>query len=407
MSGKGETWNESIVVEDPLTLKKKRRITSYGQYNVAPGYHTGDTFTEDGDYMIFATGRQGKSAICKAHTETGDITCLIDPVDGTGTAEEMQANELERGYIGNGRGIGYDMEILPKSRMALYDSVGRLKTVHLDSLEEKTLLEYDENQVFTGSSVTPDEKNFYFTFIHKHPQIQEGKWATKPLRDAYRDAGIEPAIEIYRMPVSGGSSELVYREAGLRSGHIQICPTDPDLLLFNRDRGDNEVNSDNADQTRTWLLRLSTGELTDLAPADKSHFQIHATWSWDGKSIIYHGPSSRGGWYIGITGTDGKVIREFCFPEARFYGHVSAMPDRPAIIIDGNLTDDTMQWLYYDKEQPRLEAIARHNTNWTGMPWQYPHPHASSSKDGRFISFCAASKEWTGRCRNDLWLVEV
>lgn len=88
-------------------------------------------------------------------------------------------------------------------------------------------------------------------------------------------------------------------------------------------------------------------------------------------------------------------------------GHVSAMVDRLAVIIDGNLTDDTLFWLYYDQESPRLEVIGRHDTNWIGMPWQYPHPHAHCSPDGRHISYNAAAKGWTGRGRSDVWLMEI
>ena len=35
-------------------------------------------------------------------------------------------------------------------------------------------------------------------------------------------------------------------------------------------------------------------------------------------------------------------------------GHVSAAPDRPAIILDGNVTDDQLCWLSYDRERHDL-----------------------------------------------------
>lgn len=407
MSRKGEVWNESELVEDPLTLKKKRRITSSGQYNLTPSYHTGDAFTASADCLIFATARQGRSALCKADTESGDITCLIDPVDGIGSEEQMHNKEIERGYVGNGRGIDIHTEVLPASRLAVYSAEREIRSVHLDTLEEQSLVEVPDGSVYTGSSATPDEQFIYYSFLHGHPQIVNGAWATLSLVDAYREAGFTPSFEIFRVPVSGGEAEIVYSEKEMMSGHIQCCPVDPDLLLINRDGGIARATEENRLSTRTWLLRVSTGQLTELAPADENKFQIHVTWSWDGSSVIYHGPSAGGGWYIGIAATDGRIIREYRFPQAAFYGHVSAMVDRPAIIIDGNVTEDTLFWLYYDQEQPRLEAIARHASNWTGMPWQYPHPHAHCSPDGRFISYNAATSDWTGRGRNDVWLIEL
>jgi hypothetical protein len=48
--------------------------------------------------------------------------------------------------------------------------------------------------------------------------------------------------------------------------------------------------------------------------------------------------------------------------------------------------------LYYDKETPRIEMIARHATNWGGLPWQYSHPHPQSDPTGRYISYNAVER---------------
>ena len=56
-------------------------------------------------------------------------------------------------------------------------------------------------------------------------------------------------------------------------------------------------------------------------------------------------------------------------------------------------------WLYMDRETPRLEVIGRHGTEWGS---QATHPHAHSSRDGRFISFNAARGG-----RVDVYVLEV
>jgi hypothetical protein len=78
------------------------------------------------------------------------------------------------------------------------------------------------------------------------------------------------------------------------------------------------------------------------------------------------------------------------------------MAGRPAIILDGNLSPDLLLWLYYDREEPRVEVIARHGTDWGALPGQYPHPHPLSDPTGRWISFNAAA-----RGRSDVFVVEV
>src|SRR5690606_20768214 len=99
---------------------------------------------------------------------------------------------------------------------------------------------------------------------------------------------------------------------------------------------------------------------------------------------------------------NGDPYREYPFHGAPHYGHVAAMAGRPAVILDGNLSTDMLLWLYYDREEPRVEVIARHGTEWGTLPGQYPHPHPHSDPTGRWISFNAAS-----RGRSDIFVIRV
>ena len=148
--------------------------------------------------------------------------------------------------------------------------------------------------------------------------------------------------------------------------------------------------------------KLSTQELTELPPVDAARFQVHCAWTWDGTGVLYHGRSAESGYFIGVTSPQGETIREYLFRDAGAYGHVSAMAGRPAIILDGNLSTDQLLWLYYDQEQPRVESIARHGTDWGALPWQYSHPHPLSDPTGRWITYNAAA-----RGRSDIFIVEV
>jgi hypothetical protein len=47
---------------DPITLMRVRKVTRTGLYNQTPIYPTGTGWTADGEFMIFASARNGDSA---------------------------------------------------------------------------------------------------------------------------------------------------------------------------------------------------------------------------------------------------------------------------------------------------------------------------------------------------------
>ncbi|MHB9025129.1 MAG: hypothetical protein ACYC7E_13310 [Armatimonadota bacterium] len=59
---KGDAWNESSVALDPVTGRMVRRLTVAG-CNEKPTYHTNTAFTADDEFLVFASGRAGRSDI--------------------------------------------------------------------------------------------------------------------------------------------------------------------------------------------------------------------------------------------------------------------------------------------------------------------------------------------------------
>jgi hypothetical protein len=72
-----------------LTLRNVRKITQTGLYNQTPTYHTNTAFSADGDFSIFASARNGGSALFRCHLPTGDITQLTELIPGVGTRDEL------------------------------------------------------------------------------------------------------------------------------------------------------------------------------------------------------------------------------------------------------------------------------------------------------------------------------
>lgn len=388
---KGETWNESVIYQDPVTLKTVRQLTTQGTVNTVPSYHTAQSFSENGEEAIFITIREGMSALCKANLITGDITCLIDPIDGTGGL-----NDLPK--FGNGKGIEIGAVLAPKSRWAYYVVERQIRGVHIDTLEEKLIVDDVEAEYFIESiAVSPDEQTFVYVVDVQNPE-----------KSGYRK------FWIYIMR-NGQTPEILHMEEGVSAGHIMFNPVDNDLLMFCRDTGPSaECKAD--EHARAWIYRISDGRLTEVKTVEKQNFQTHTAWAWDGKSVVYHGMIAGSdwkynitdkGWYIGSVGLDGNPIREYSFPGAQYYGHVSAMQGKNAAIIDGNILDGLLMWLNFDGELPKIEIIAQHATDFTTMPCQYSHPHSICDPTGKRILFNSARKRIFFGPRSDIYAVEV
>lgn len=397
---KGETWNESEVYQDSWTLRQVRRVTKTGLYNQTPTYHTNVGFTADGEFLIFASARAGKSAVYRCHVPTGDITCLIEPVDGV---DGYGAVERSDAALGNGRGItGHGLCLAPRTRWAAFSHGRTIRAVHIESLEERTLIPDVGSEWLPGiASIDPQEEFVIVPLVAAYHGEIAGLGPGASYRKHFAEGGMR--TRLLHVGLMGGEVTTVYEDDGPGCAHCPHCPTEADLLIIDRDfPPEFWCGSDGGATTRVWTLRLSTGELTELRPRDEQRFQVHAAWTWDGQNVLYHGWTGKGGYYIGVIDREGSIVREYHFPEANHYGHVSAMAGRPAIILDGNISPDMLLWLYYDHEKPRLEIIARHGTQWNALPGQYPHPHPLCDPAGRWISFNAAHHG-----RSDVFIVEV
>ena len=389
---KGDTWNESQTHADPLTGRTVRRLTTVGDINEKAPYHTRTTFTEDGEFMIFSTLRDGLSAICRAHVPSGEITCLIDPIPG-------DEKKVSAGTIA------------PKSGWVVYWRGKSLQSVNIHTLKERTLI--DDIGIEWGGgliSVDPAEEKVVAPSCTAHPDAVAG--LPPEQHRNYKEVfagGKGRTARLLQVPLAGGAEpEVILRDEGIGITHIEHCPTDGDLLYVDRDRPPMwHAGGDYSKTSRCWALRISTCELTALTPRAEAKFQIHAAWSWDGELLLYHGPAmlvwGPCPWYIGAVRPNGEIYREWTFEEGKHYGHVAAAGgDRPAIILDGNVTPDKLVWLYYDSDEPRFETICEHKTEWNSIPGQASHAHPSTDKAGKYIAFNVAKDG-----RTDVCVVEV
>lgn len=389
---KGQVWNESSVYIDPVTLRTVRRVTSQGLLNTVPSYYTDQSFTRDGRYVIFITYREGRSALCKADLVSGDIICLTEPIDGLGALNEVH-------QYGDGQGIFIGAVLSPDKHWAYYVSGHRLQAVQIDTLEERIIVPTVPKGFFIESlSLSCNERFLLYALVGLYPQSAE-----------------DMRHEIHRLRLSDGQDEILLQEQGFNVSHLMQNPVYPNLFLIGRDKGPSPCHRID-ENSRAWIWDTDTGSMINVKTVAQQNFQTHTAWTWDGKGILYHGMLdhsswsdnlNRAGWYIGLAGLEGQPIREYSFPKAPYYGHVSAMWGKNAAILDGNILDGLLLWLYFNEENPRVEVIAQHDTDFTMMPGQYTHPHTICAPDGKHLVFNSARRVIFSGGRSDIYSIAI
>jgi hypothetical protein len=202
MAKKGETWNESEAYRDAMTLRVVRQVTTAGLYNQTPTYHTNVGFTADGQFLIFASARGGESAIMCCHVSSGDITQLIDPVVGTGNYSSLHKRATSG--LGDGMGVTGHMCIAPRSGWAVYTAGHALRAVHVETLQERTLIADIGAEWVEGTpSVDPDETHVILPVMSAHPEILAGERPTQGYMAHYREDGMR--MRLLQVPLSGGA----------------------------------------------------------------------------------------------------------------------------------------------------------------------------------------------------------
>ena len=398
----GHTWNEAVAYADPLTGRLVRRLTSAGRINMTPTYHTHSGFTADGEFLAFVSVREGATYVLKAHVETGELTALWR-APGVGDRSYLHRSMEQAGPGWDGRGIcGNRLCLAPRSGQAVFTCERTLRVVDLRTQAERVLLaDCGEEWIFGAPAVDPEEQWVALALSSAHPQMLAGE----PVTRDYRSYG-DHRLRLVRVALDGsGRMETVFEHEDAGSAHCAFCPTDPDLLYFDLDMAPQYWCGGDGVTPRVWLLHVGSGRAHPLR--GEPLFQVHTAWLWDGSALAYHGFLPGGGVYLGLTQPDGATIWEGKYPQARAYGHLTPDRTRPALILDGDFSPDTLQWLVTDGPpgpEPELEPICRHDTEWDSIQpgSQYTHPHPLADPTGQWVAFNAARDG-----RQDVYVVSV
>ena len=367
-------FNESECFDDPVTSKPVRRLTAERDFNQTPTYHLNAAFSADSRFLVIASwDAGGDSRLLKADVASGDLTELATlPGDG---GERFNGNNMGMVQAGN------KVAATTGKRLRIYD---------LDSGEGEVLLDLGDAEGRLSHPIgSICGKKVFVPRLSKQLVIGE----TTDISVTHLEVDIE----------TGAVTEL-FCDEGRACNHVAPNPVDPDLLLIDRDLPPKfSHGGDDGRTSRVWLLHRKTGALREVRPRDAQRFQIHSNWNCTGDLAFHHGRSAQGGHYISASDVDGKVVFERRYPEFH-YGHMCTHPCENVMLTDGLFTSDMVIKIHFadldSSGAPRLEVLARHDTDWaTG---QQSHPHCHVSPDGRWLSYNRGDGG-----RSDVYVVRV
>lgn len=415
----GETWNESVELRDPATARPRRRLTQNGIYNTTPTYHYNTAFTADSRHIVFATAREGQSALLRADVETGDLTVLLAS-GGFGNYSLMQTQfPWAPGPHGAGGFTGTQTALVPASGWVVAGAPDGLHAVHVETGEARVLAEAAPEESFAVPAGNASGTKVYVPVRPTHPDFLAGRERpSRPYREAVLAEYGGLSCTMLEVDIESGGRRTVYQDDRAGSNHVLPSPVDDDLLLFDRDLPPTYAYyGDHCESPRAHLMRLSTGELTPLRPRNRHQFQSHTNWNRAGTRIYYHGPAWEGHeqpvrefgrvgeMFVGVSDLTGESVWERNLPEYH-YGHVSTHTAAEAIVTDGLVSSHHITAIHYEELDgsgcPRIEILGRHDTDWNGMLGQPRDPHCHMSPDGKWLS-CNVARAG----RSDVHLIQL
>ncbi len=399
-----ETFREASQYKDALTGRKVTILTTKGAINQTPTYHTNSGFTFDGEHLVLISIREGATWVIRADTDDGALT-PIWRAPGIGDRSYIHRCMGLKGTIEgksvDGRGVaGNRLTVAPHSGLAIFTCERSLIATNIYTGQERTLIHDVGNEwIFGAPCVSPDERWVAIALSSAHPQFASHREITHDYRDFSSHR-----LKIVRIPIEGGPMQVLFDQMPAQSAHCSFCPLDGDVLYFDLDLPPGYWGGSDNQTPRIWLINTNSRRPHPLKEKYPGPFQTHQAWLWDKPAMAYHGPLPSGGTYIGITDITGKTLWEQSYPLAKNYGHLTPDVKRPALVLDGDFSQDMLQFLYYDtgSNEPHLEPICRHGTEWGTLPGQYSHPHPLTDPTGRLISFTRAVDQ-----RSEVCLVEI
>ncbi len=361
-------------------------------------YFTSSSLTADDRHVVFIREVDGHPNLWTGDLVTNEARPLTRNASGW-----LKSYVYFDGRVNEGFGKA-SVSLDPNAGRVYFLQGLELRCVDLDGNERTlTTLRGDEVTAFTHISAdgrlicvpTTDARALHGEFRDNRPLYD--------IDQRVRDERLNTYLNIF----DTSTGKLVARETVERAWvtHVQFCPTDPKLILYNHEW------AAECGVRRMWLWDAkSHRRLRDeRAGRSRGDWVCHEMWSRDGRSIIYHGryagsaPVTSGGQlvfgggngasFIGRCNADGADAVEIALPiEFTRYGHFTVGNDW--LVTDGyyeQADDPPGNGAWISRLKPDWKnrtidwrTICRHGSSWKS---QDEHPHPIFDHAGEHVYF--------------------
>ncbi len=199
----------------------------------------------------------------------------------------------------------------------------------------------------------------------------------------------KPRCRLVRVHLETGQEQVCHEEA-CWLGHPQLCPGDPDTLMYCHEGPGNLIDA------RVWLVQADgsrvrcVGYREETPGAGAPEYITHECFMPDGRHIAYLRLPKAAGEKVSVRlrqVSDFAPVREFA---VEGYLHVGPSPDSRSMAADqrGRSPGDSFLWLL-NLETGEQSKLCLHGSSYAirGKHTQDAHPHPAFSPDGRKVLF--------------------
>ena len=336
---------------DPDTNAEVTRLTSYRAHSNHL-YFTNNCFYDNGRRIVFESDRGNALNYYSMELQTGKIEQLTDLEQRPYPAEFP----LHEGFV----------DATKQNCLFFYDLV--LYRLSLRDRSMVPIYRIPDGFIHHILSVSCDGENVYTSIIQSAVDRSRGDL---PLRDIMKT---NPHSMILRIPVGGGKETVLWEEDSFIA-HVNVSPTDANMLTFCHEGPWDQIDH------RLWSMDMSTGTVIKLHPCEKDEVIGHEYWFADGKRIGYHGHYN-GCAQLGSIYADGTCDRTYAFPFAT--GHIFSQDER-LIVGDGGSEGKYLRiWRLLDEGYEDPRALCSHNCSFRR---QRAHVHPRITPDGKSVLY--------------------
>ncbi|MBQ8548938.1 MAG: PD40 domain-containing protein [Lachnospiraceae bacterium] len=336
---------------DTATGVQVTRLTGW-RANSNHLYFTNNCFYDRGKRIVFESDRGNAHNLFSMDLECGEMEQLTDfPV------------------LPYPRAYGFlESFVDPVHGNCCFFAEESLYVLNLRSKELNVIYRMPKGFFHHISSITADGKYVLTSIYETSGDDFAGNRALQDICDA------KPLSKILRIPVNGGSAEVVWEEKNFIA-HVNASPTDPDLLTFCHEGHWNMVDH------RLWLARISTGQVCKLHPCGEREMIGHEYWYADGKRVGYHG-EKEGQKLLGAVDLQTGADISYSFPFNT--GHIFSLNEK-LIVGDGDRDGRYIRlWRLTENGYEEPRALCLHGSS---CKRQRSHVHPRLTPDGKAVLY--------------------